>query len=198
MKSILIKKRSAPRVDEFYALLRETPVISAVRSEDKLEECLARGSGIVFILFGDILTIPGIVARIKNSGKMALVHLDLIEGLAAKEVALDFLWEETAADGILSTKANLIRCGKSRGFLTVERFFMLDSQALLNVQRQFPLEHADAVEILPGVMAKVIRQIVQITKKPVIAGGLIADKEDIHNALAAGAAAVSTSNLNLL
>jgi glycerol uptake operon antiterminator len=198
MHTILVKKRNIPGVDEFHALLRSTRVISAVKSIEGLEKNLAVSSGMVFVLFGDLLTIPGIVARIKDAGKLALVHVDLIEGLAAREVAVDFLRENTGADGILSTKANLVRHAKTLGFLTVQRFFVLDSMALLNVEKQCPPEYADAVEILPGIMPRVIRRIVQIAGKPIIAGGLISEKEDVNNALEAGAASVSSSNPDLL
>jgi glycerol uptake operon antiterminator len=202
METILLKKRYIPGFDDFYALLRCTPVISAVKSAEGLEKALsgdtAKSSGLVFILFGDILTIPDIVRRIKDAGKLALVHIDLIEGLASREIAADFLWENTRADGILSTKANLIRHAKSLGFLTIQRFFVLDSMALLNIEKQCPLEYADAVEILPGIIPRVIQRIAHMAGKPIIAGGLIEDGEDVRNALEAGASSVSSSNTGLL
>ena len=43
-------------------------------------------------------------------------------------------------------------------------------------------------------MPKIIRRVVQAVGKPVIAGGLISDKEDVTGALGAGAVAVSTTN----
>ena len=46
---------------------------------------------------------------------------------------------------------------------------------------------------MPGAMPKVIRKIKSISRIPLIAGGLIADKEDVMGALSAGASAVSTS-----
>ena len=55
------------------------------------------------------------------------------------------------------------------------------------------LGYADAIEILPGVMPKIIKQIVEISTLPIIAGGLIQDKEDIMLALQAGATAVSST-----
>jgi len=42
-------------------------------------------------------------------------------------------------------------------------------------------------------MPKVIRKISGSTDKPIIAGGLISDKEDVINALAAGAVSVSST-----
>ena len=50
------------------------------------------------------------------------------------------------------------------------------------------------IEVLPGLMPKIIRQVAQITGKPVIAGGLISDKKDVTRALSAGAVAVSSTN----
>ena len=46
---------------------------------------------------------------------------------------------------------------------------------------------------MPGAMPKVLRKIKSISRIPLIAGGLIADKEDVMGALLAGASAVSTS-----
>ena len=53
---------------------------------------------------------------------------------------------------------------------------------------------ADLIEILPGVMPKIIRRLAGSAKKPLIAGGLISDKEDILSALGAGAVAISSTN----
>ena len=58
-------------------------------------------------------------------------------------------------------------------------------------QRQF---RPDVVEILPGAMPKVLRQLTAFSPVPVIAGGLIHDKEDVIAALDAGAAAISSTD----
>ena len=198
MKSILLKKRKVLGTSEFYSLLNQRPVISAVKSLEGVDECIGLGAEMLFILFGDILSIPGIVARIKEAGKSVMIHIDLVEGLASREISVDYLWENTQADGILSTKANLVKHAKNKGFLAIQRFFVLDSLALVNIEKQFPLDYADAVEILPGIMPKIIKKIVGITQKPIIAGGLIAEEDDVRNALEAGAMAVSSSNFELL
>jgi len=197
MQNILIKK-SIANADAFAGLLRDTRVIPAVKSMEEIGRIINSHEKPVFVLFGDILTIPDIVAGLKNAGKIVMVHLDLIDGLNSREVAVDFLAENTHVDGILSTKANLVKYAKSRGLLAIQRFFVLDSIALLNIEKQLPLDYADAIEILPGLMPKVIRRLAMLTNKPIIAGGLISDKEDVQSALDAGAAAVSTTKLDLL
>jgi len=196
MQNILIKKNAVTA--DFTGLLRGTRVIPAVKSMEELDKVLNSREKPVFVLFGDILTIPDVVARLKSAGKAVMVHLDLIDGLNSREVAVDFLAANTLADGVLSTKANLVKYAKSRGLIAIQRFFVLDSMALLNVEKQFPLDYADAVEILPGLMPKVIRRLAGLTDKPIIAGGLITDKHDVQSALEAGAAAVSTTRLDLL
>jgi glycerol uptake operon antiterminator len=79
--------------------------------------------------------------------------------------------------------------------ITIQRFFLLDSITLENVIRQS--SGADAVEILPATMPKVIRHLSQQIHLPLIAGGLITDKEDIYTALNAGAVAVSATSSSL-
>jgi glycerol uptake operon antiterminator len=174
--------------------LNDSPIIAAVKDTEGLEKCLASECQVVFILFGDLVGISDIVDRVKSAGKIAMVHVDLIDGLTAKEIAIDFIAKKTNADGIITTKANLTRHAKKNGLYTVQRFFVLDSISLSNVEKQLPLEYADLIEILPGVMPKIIRQLAITTGKPIIAGGLIRDKEDIINALEAGAVAISSTN----
>ena len=43
-------------------------------------------------------------------------------------------------------------------------------------------------------MPKIISRLTAVANKPIIAGGLILDKEDVTGALGAGAIAVSTTN----
>lgn len=180
--------------ERFYELLQESPIIAAVKDEEGLARCLLSECRVVFVLYGDLLHIGQTAAKIKAAGKIAMVHADLIDGLSARDVAIDFLAGSTEADGIISTKGNLIKRAKACDLLTVHRFFLLDSLALTNIRKQLLQDAADAVEILPGVMPKVIGRLTGFITRPVIAGGLISDKEDVLGALSAGAAAVSSTN----
>ncbi len=146
------------------------------------------------MLFGDLVSIKDIIAKVKSTGKLAMVHVDLIDGLASKDIAVDYISKNTNADGIISTRPNIVRRAKICGLLAIQRFFLLDSIALDNIAKQPSLKDADAIEILPGLMPKVIRKLVSGIEKPIIAGGLITDKEDIVNALNAGAIAISSTD----
>lgn len=176
-------------------LLQETPVIAAVKDEDGLKRALQCDIHIIFVLFGTVCNIDYIVAQIKAAGKLAFVHLDLIEGLAPKDVAVDFLKKTAAPDGIISTKPSLLKHAHNCGFLTVQRFFLLDSIAAANIERQLTAHRPDLVEILPGLMTPAIAKVAaEHPGLPVIAGGMIQTKDEVFAALRAGAAAVSSSN----
>ena len=51
----------------------------------------------------------------------------------------------------------------------------------------------DFVEILPGILSRIITEISTQTPVPIIAGGVLRDKADVIAAMRAGAAAVSAS-----
>ena len=178
----------------FSDLFEDVPIVAAVKTQQELEESLICDSNVIFILFGNICDIGEIVEQIKSRGKLAIVHIDLIDGLAAREVGVDYIKEHTGADGIISTKAPLIRHAKALGLIAIRRFFLLDSMSLESIAKGSREDKADAYEVLPGVIPKVISQIVKDCDKPIIAGGLIRDKEDVVNALGAGAVAVSSTN----
>lgn len=179
----------------FYDAVDSNPVIAAVKDEKGLEECCKlEDIRVVFILFGDICSIGDIVLKIKRAGKVAMVHLDLINGLSSKEISVDFIKNNTQADGIISTKPALIKRAKELSMFTILRYFLLDSMALESIRHHQHLVNPDFVEILPGVMPKIIAQICYSSRTPIIAGGLITDKESVMGALSAGAIAVSTTN----
>ncbi|MFA9465176.1 MAG: glycerol-3-phosphate responsive antiterminator [Velocimicrobium sp.] len=178
----------------FYDAIAETPIIAAIKDQAGFDRCLLLDSKVVFVLFGDICNIKEITARLKQAGKIVMVHVDLISGLSSKEIAVDYMKENTQADGIISTRQNIIKRGKDLSMFTIFRFFVIDSMALASIERQQGSVKADFIEILPGVMPKIIHKVCRMSTTPVIVGGLITDKEDVMMALDAGAIAISTTN----
>lgn len=182
------------KVREFLDALYDCPVVASVKDEQGLEEALGSGCRVIFLLFGSLLDLTGHVDRAKAAGKLVLVHLDLVEGLAPREAAVDFIARNTRADGIITTRPQLARRAKALGLVSLQRFFLLDSMAVDGLRRSLEADSCDVVEVLPGVMPKVIRRLAGTVRKPIIAGGLIQDKEDVTGALAAGAVAVSSTS----
>ncbi|WP_298638104.1 glycerol-3-phosphate responsive antiterminator [uncultured Faecalibacterium sp.] len=169
------------------------PVIAAVKTDEALTAALASPCSAVFLLASTLLTVDGLVHRIHDAGKLAVVHIDLVDGLSSREIAVDSLNALCHPDGIISTRPTLIRRARHRGLLTVQRAFILDSLSLTSLSGQLEQGKPDFVEILPGIMPRVIAEISARTQVPVIAGGLLRDKADVMAAMRAGAASVSTS-----
>ena len=183
---------------EFYDAVEANPVIAAVKSDAGLQAAVEMEEiQVIFVLYGDVCTIPEILEKIKAAGKKAMVHIDLIAGLSAKEISVEFIARQTRADGIITTKPALVRRAKELGIFAVLRFFVIDSLALKNIENlemQCGTSRPDFIEVLPGVMPKVLERIAKVSRIPMIAGGLITEKEDVIAALSAGAIAVSSTN----
>lgn len=174
-------------------ILEDNPVIASVKDDTNLEEALISDCSIVFILYGNVLNISEIVKKIKDRGKMAFINVDLLEGFSAKEVVIQFLKQQTQVDGILSSRVSMIKAAKSHGFITIHRFFFIDSFSLNNLDKQVEISKPDYLEILPG-WPKLITWTREKTNIPIISGGLICLKEDAIAALKAGAIAISSTN----
>lgn len=183
---------------EFYDAVEANPVIAAVKSDAGLQAAVEMEEiQVIFVLYGDVCTIPEILERIKAAGKKAMVHIDLIAGLSAKEISVEFIARQTRADGIITTKPALVRRAKELGIFAVLRFFVIDSLALKNIENlemQCGTSRPDFIEVLPGVIPKVLGRIAKVSRIPMIAGGLITEKEDVIAALSVGAIAVSSTN----
>ena len=183
---------------EFYDAVEANPVIAAVKSDAGLQAAVEMEEiQVIFVLYGDVCTIPEILEKIKAAGKKAMVHIDLIAGLSAKEISVEFIARQTRADRIITTKPALVRRAKELGIFAVLRFFVIDSLALKNIENlemQCGTSRPDFIEVLPGVMPKVLGRIAKVSRIPMIAGGLITEKEDVIAALSAGAIAVSSTN----
>ena len=185
---------------EFIQAVEANPVIAAVKSDEGLRHCLDTDIGIVFTLYGDLGSIENIVKQIKDAGKIAMVHIDLVNGMQPKEVSLDFIRNRTGADGIITTKYSLVQHAKNLELNTILRMFMLDSTSMETLDRYSRQDSVqpDIMELLPGpLLPDVIRRANQICRVPVMASGLISRKEEIMNALKNGAISISTTNETL-
>ena len=156
-----------------------------MRDDEGLAQCLRTDIQTVFVLYGDICNISEIVRQIKDAGKIAIVHADLISGLAAKEISVDFLRRSTQADGMISTRANMIQRAKELNMIAILRVFLIDSMALDSALSAKNLK-PDAIDILPGLMPSMLRKVRQLTGLPILTGGLITEKKEVMQALEAG------------
>ena len=178
-------------------MLIENPVVAAVKNEEGLETAIKMTAPIVFLIFGSILNIEDMCKRLKQAGKTVFIHVDLLDGIKSDISGIEFLKKYAKPDGIISTKTANIKHGKQLGLLCIQRLFIIDSSSLVTGIRSINETMPDAVEIMPGVSSKTINKLNGKINIPLIASGLITTKEDVMEALASGAVAISTTQISL-
>lgn len=166
-------------------------IIAAARSNEELLIASKSKVNIIFMLSPNISDIKMQTELVHSDGKKIFIHLDLAEGIGKDEYGIKFA-KEQGVDGIISTRTNIIKMAKKEGLFTVQRFFLVDSQSVATTIETAKMSKADMIEIMPGILSKIIKKLKDELKTPIVAGGLIETKEEINEAISCGAAAIST------
>lgn len=172
-------------------------VIPAARSLKDFEQLMQAGMEYVVMLQIHLSQAKYVAGLAKQNGVKLLLHADLIQGLRPDEHGAQFLCQEVRPSGLISTHAQVVATARKRGLLGVQRIFLLDSQSLETSYRVIQSVQPDWIEVLPGVLTEVIREIATNTQTPVVAGGFIRTTDDVDRAIDAGAMAVTSSDKHL-
>ena len=124
------------------------------------------------------------------------IHIDLAAGIGKDESGLSFL-KNIGIDGIISTRVNIVKLAHKFGLFTVQRFFIVDSHSVDTTVEAIKSSKPDMIEIMPGIVTKVIKSLCSKVDIPIIAGGLIETPEEVSEILDSGASAVSTARHSL-
>lgn len=177
--------------------LKSNPVIAAVQTEKDVDAAINSKASTIFLLCADIFNARLLVDKIEKAGKNAIIHIDFLEGIGRDSKAIDYIIKEIRPFGVISTKSSHIKVAASKGIFTIQRFFLIDNKSFEMTVKSVHTLKPDMVEIMPGVMPSVIKRVNSQLSVPVIAGGLIDSEQDVRDALAFGAVAVSTSKKSL-
>ncbi len=173
-----------------------TKIIAAVRTEEDFTAAISSSVTHIFMLSSNIMTVENLLHRAHNAKKKVFIHLDMSEGIGRDGAGVEYL-ARLGVDGIISTRTGIIRAARELGIPTVQRIFSIDSQATQTSANAAGNYHPTYIEIMPGVIPKVIKRFASSTDIPIIAGGLVETVDEVKAALASGAVAVSTANKNL-
>lgn len=178
-------------------ILERNPVIPAIKDKETFEAALLSINEIVFIIISNIIALKNMCKKLKEKNKIIFIHVDMIDGLNSTNFGIQYIMTEIKPDGILTTKSNVVAHAYKNNIPVIQRFFVLDSfsfeKTVLNIKENKSI----AVEIMPGLMPKIIKKLSSRIKQPIITGGLIDEKDDIISALSAGASSISTTNKKL-
>lgn len=186
------------RISTFLHALEQKQVIAGIKRAADVEKALAADIKIVFFLTGTIFDLKELMKTMRRAPphKRALVfsHVDLLQGIGRDAAGMRFLADEVGINGILTTRSHLIRAAKEAGLFAIQRFFLLDSEAVKTAVNILSSSKPDAVEMLPAlVLPNIWRRFTLHELPPVIAGGLVETESELRTVLTAPVKAVSTS-----
>lgn len=168
------------------------PVIAAVRDEKDFVTAVNSNVEIIFHLSPDVNTLFDTIKKAHAKNKKIFIHIDLTEGIGKDKSGIK-LAKRLGVDGIISTRANLIKAAREENLFTVQRFFAVDSKSVLTTIETIKSSKPDMIEIMPGIATKVIERLNKLVSMPIIAGGLIDTMSEIEIAIKSGAHKVSTA-----
>jgi len=178
--------------------LRAHPVIAAVRDEPSLQAALDSLAQVVFLLGSPIARLGPVAEATAKAGKLLFVHLDFVAGLGRDEAAVEYLAGAIRPAGVITTRSILVTAARRLSLIPVQRLFLLDSQSVHTGLESARSSRAEVVEVLPGIIPRAIADTkAQLPHTLIIAGGLVRSAREVGRALAAGAAAVSSSSKTL-
>lgn len=171
-------------------------IIPAVRCDSELSEAILSDCELIFDLNPDLLTLKSKVDAAHRAGKKIYVHFDLASGIAKDKSGMLYV-KAVGVDGIISTRVNVIKLAREVSLFTVQRFFIVDSHSIETTVEAAKSAKPDMIEIMPGIIPKVIKEIKGELDTPIIAGGLIEQESEIETIIESGATAVSSGSKEL-
>lgn len=172
------------------------PIIAAVKNKRDFESALSSEVQTIFLLSSNIMDIEAMAQQAHAHNKYLLIHMDFADGLSKDAAGVRYL-STKGIDGIISTRTNIICAAKDAGITCIQRFFMIDSRSVDTALDSLRASKADMIEVMPAIAYKAIEKIRPRISVPIIAGGLIEEKEEIYHALRSGASMVSTGKQDL-
>lgn len=171
-------------------------IIAAVKSDNTFERALKSKAEIIFDLYPNLMKERDKIKAAHSAGKKLFAHMDFAEGIGRDSCGIEFM-KRLGIDGIISTRVNIIKAARDSGVCTVQRFFIVDSHSVDTTVEALKSSKADMIEVMPGVVPKIIRSLKERITVPIIAGGLIETPNEVAAAEENGAFGISTGNETL-
>lgn len=182
---------------QLLSVLKDEQLIVSIKTPKAFDEFIKSDITTAFLLMGNINNLQAYVQELKRQGKLVFLHLEMVQGIRVDLEGLTYVANNIKPHGIITTKKQLLASARKLGLLTIQRLFLVDSDATRNgleISHQF---NPDLIEVMPGIIPSMIKKITKTKDKTLITGGLIENEEQIQAALDHGAIAVSTSNVKL-
>ncbi|KLU60247.1 glycerol-3-phosphate responsive antiterminator [Peptococcaceae bacterium CEB3] len=183
----------------FKGVLADGRIVPAVKHLQDLAEVLKiPWVSVIFLLGGEITGLEEALRMSrKYPEKFIFAHLDLLEGIGKDAAGIRFL-KHLGLQGVVSVKWQLLKYAKEQHMLTVQRLFLVDSEAIHTGLRVIGKVTPDALEVLPATVPKfAIEEFRKVTDLCILGGGLLRDEADVRLALLNGLTAVTASRRDI-
>jgi len=172
-------------------------IIASITQEKHLAIALKSKVGRINLVAGSINTLHSVMERVRQAGKRIYLHVEMIQGIGRDAASIQYLASTFQPDGIITTKSTIVSHARQIGMPTIQRVFAVDSTAVDTAIRMIKTSKPDEIELMPGLMPRVIEEVKAQLNLPLIAGGLIRHRREIEIALESGADYVSMGNTKL-
>ena len=172
-------------------------IIASITQEKHLDIALKSPIQRINLVAGSINTLPSVMERVRRAGKVIYLHVEMIQGIGRDAASIQYLASTFKPDGIITTKSTIVNNARQVGLKTIQRVFAVDSTAVDTAIRMIKTCKPDEIELMPGLMPRVIEEVKEQLSQPLIAGGLIRHRKEIDIALESGADFVSMGNTKL-
>jgi glycerol uptake operon antiterminator len=172
-------------------------VLPAIRKIENLEKMMSSNYEYLVIMEMHISRLKPIFQLAEANNKKLIVHMDMIYGLKNDEFSTEYICQEFKPFGIISTRGSVIMKARQKGVKSIQRLFLLDSSSIEKSIGITERTQPDYIEVLPGIIPKIIKDVRNRTDREVFAGGLIDSIEEVEQAYNAGATSITTSNEEL-
>lgn len=178
--------------------ISDAKIIPAARNIEDFKYALQHSvSPSVILLFGDINTLPSLLAQAQQHKKRLMVHFDLLDGIGKDKAGISYI-ARLGVHTLLTTKSQLCKYAHEEGLMVIQRVFLMDSEAVKTCLQIAKSAKPDVIEMLPAtVPAGLIQKIANETGLPLIAGGLLNTPEEVQDVLSKGVCAISTAKKEL-
>ncbi|MEW4286325.1 glycerol-3-phosphate responsive antiterminator [Priestia koreensis] len=183
--------------EEFLRRLHKDRLIASIKDPKSFDYFLETNIQLAFLLMGNISVIKRYVDALKRENRFVFLHIEKIPGISYDREGLKFIANFVKPTGIVSTKSSLIQLAKKEGLLTIQRLFLVDTDAVAHGLKVANDIQPDALELMPGLIPEMVMKVREEASVPIITGGLIRNKRQAETALESGAAAISTGSPRL-
>jgi glycerol uptake operon antiterminator len=176
------------------------PVIPYLTEGIGPNAALISSASVIFIGGGELADLPDLFHALEQGPLAripALLHIDLISGLANDESGVRYVSTLPRVAGIITVRHHLAPVARKLGLCSVVRLFLQDGRAVDRGLSVVEKSKPDAVEVLPGVAFLEVADRFSHLPIPCIAGGLVRSEELVRRIIRGGCKAVSTTNVKL-